>query len=716
MKFTVALTVLICLAGGTVAAAEGMWRPEQLPALAGDLEAAGLEIGPAGLSRLTEHPMGAVIDLGGCTASFVSPRGLVITNHHCAWGSLQYNSTAERNLLDDGFLAAELAEELRAAPGSRVRVTVDVRDVTDKITAGLGPQLDGAERYDRIEARQKELIAECEKDVGHRCRVSSFYGGLEYQLFKQLELRDVRLVYAPPGSIGVFGGDVDNWIWPRHTGDFAFLRAYVGPDGKPADPSADNVPYRPRHWLRIAKNGVEADDFVMVAGYPGRTQRYRLGSEVANAFEWSYPTRKALFDEALDLYTRQAEQRPEVAITYAAVVAGLNNSSKNFQGMIDGYAKSGMLERRRAREAELQAWIEADPKRKREHASTLARLEALVVRDQATQERDMVLGMLDRATMLSTARQLYRLSRERELPDARREPGYQERDMTPFRERLQRIDRRYDPQTDQAYLLMSLEHYRKLPTDQRIAALDTFLTLDDPSGLDARLDRMYEATTLGDGDARLVWFDADRAAFEASEDPFLRLAVALYDGDRAREAEAEALAGEFQLARSRYMDTMLAFQRDRGRTVYPDANSSLRVTYGQVRGYQPRDGMVYTPFTTLEGIVEKYTGKEPFDAPAVELQRIEAGDHGPYELDALGSVPVNFLSTVDTTGGNSGSPTLNGRGELVGLLFDGTYDSINSDWDFNERTTRSIHLDIRYALWVMDKVDGAKTLLEELGR
>ena len=707
-----AFVLLLC---STTGAAEGMWQPEQLPDLKEELKAAGLQLDPSTLTDLTEHPMNAVIDLAGCSASFVSPQALVITNHHCSWGTLQYNSTPENDLRKDGFLANTLDEEIPAAPGSRVRVTVEVTDVTDQVTGGLEASLSGAERFDRIEQHEKKLIATCEEDPGHRCRVQSFYGGLQYSLVKQLEIRDVRLVYAPPGSIGVYGGDIDNWMWPRHTGDFSFVRAYVAPDGSPADYAEENVPYQPEHYLRVSAAGVDAGDYVMVVGYPGRTSRYRLSSEVKNTFEWSYPMSRKMFDRMLEIIAEQSTDRPDVELKYASTVSGLNNANKNRQGMLDGYASSGMLERKRDIERALQAWIESSEERKKEHASTLQTLNDLISKSQSTQERDLLLSRLGRSSMLSTARRLYRLSREREKEDADREPGYQERDMVPFRQRLQRMDRRYHPDVDKALWNYYLEGYQKLPADQRVAEFDTFLGLDKPSKVPARIDAMYAKTKLGDTETRLNWIDADRAAFEASDDPFIQLAVALYDFDRKREAEREAEAGEFQAARSRYMETMLAFLGSRGESVYPDANSSLRVTYGNVRGYQPRDGMLYTPFTKIEGIREKHTGEDPFDSPQSQLDLIEAGDYGKLALDSIGSVPVNFLSDVDTTGGNSGSPTLNGRGELVGLLFDGTYDSINADWDFNTEKTRSIHVDIRYALWVMDKIDKAHNVLKEIG-
>ena len=390
--------------------------------------------------------MNAVIDLGGCTASFVSETGLVVTNHHCAWGSLQYNSSEEQNLMTDGFRAASLTDELQTAPGSRVRVTVEVTDVTEVVTSGLDSISDGAKRFEAIESRQKRLVTDCEKDDGHRCRVRSFNGGLQYRLYKQLEILDVRLVYAPPGSIGLFGGDIDNWMWPRHTGDFTFMRAYVGADGAPAAYAETNVPYRPKHWLRVAPEGLDAGDFVMVVGYPGRTNRYRLSSEVQNAFEWSYPTFMTGMQARLEMIEALTGEFPDVGIKYASTVAGLNNAAKNFQGMIDGYAKSGMVERKSEMERQLQEWIDSESARREKHGSTIAELEALIAETQKIQEKNYLLGQMGQSAMLGTARRLYRLSHEREKADADRKPGYQERDMVPMQQRMERLERRYHPE------------------------------------------------------------------------------------------------------------------------------------------------------------------------------------------------------------------------------------------------------------------------------
>ena len=702
-------------------AEEGMWPPFQLPELREQLTAAGLEIDPTRLSDLTDYPMNAVISLGGCTASFVSPDGLVVTNHHCAYRSIQYNSTEDRNLMQTGFLAAERSDELFAGPGSRVLVTVAVDDVTSKVIGDLKEDLSGFDRYQAIDAKEKKLVADCEKDDGHRCTVRSFYGGLQYYLIKQLEIRDVRLVYAPADGVGNYGGDIDNWMWPRHTGDFSFYRAYVNKDGKPADHDASNVPYRPKHHLRVATKGLEDGDFVMVAGYPGRTNRYRLAREVESSFEWFYPTRRELLTLWLEVIERETADRPDAAIKYAGTVAGLNNSSKNYQGLLESYAKSDVVQRKQTLEQNLTEWIAADSGRKARYGDAITTLEALIERDMADRERDLYyLFLARRSSLYSTARSLYRLSRESQKPDAEREQGYQERDLRRMRERMTRLDRTFDPQVDRAIWRELLLTYAASPADQHVADYDAWFGIEgnkvDKKKLESRLDAMYAGTQLGDREVRLKLMDAKPGALEKSDDPFMQLAIKMFDTDMAFELEGKELNGEFSAARPRYMESLIAYRDSLGEAVYPDANGTLRVTFGNVGGYSPKDAVYFTPFTTVAGIMEKDTGVDPFDAPKNLLNAIAAEEFGKYLVPSVGSVPVDFLSNVDTTGGNSGSPTLNARGELVGLLFDGTYESVISDWDFLPDLTRSIHVDFRYALWVMEHVDGAQHLVKELHR
>jgi hypothetical protein len=696
-----------------------MWMPSQLPGLAGELKAAGLELEAGTLADLTAYPMGAVVWLGGCTASFVSEQGLVITNHHCAYGSIQHNSTDENNILEKGFLARTFADELPAAPGTRVLVTTEVEDVTERILAAIPEGATGKARFDAIEAAEKALVAECEAREGVRCRVSAYHGGLAYELATQLEIRDVRLVYAPPRAVGKYGGEEDNWMWPRHTGDFSFFRAYVGPDGKPADPAPENVPYRPRHWLRVSTRGVADGDFVMVAGYPGRTNRYRLADEVENSIHWFYPKSTEVTRALLGHIDRALAQYPDAKLKLAPTVAGLHNRAKNSEGLLAGFERTDVVAVKRELERGLEAWIAAAPERQARYGSALGDLRALVAREQQNRERDLYWGTANHWPMLEAAATLYRLAQERRKPDLEREPGYQDRDLSRIRERMERIETSYDARVDRLVVFERIKMYATLPAAQRVEAFDQLMGVGvdrlDEGRLNQTLDEMYAGTKLSDLDTRLRWMDAPAEEFEKSKDPFIRLAVALYPVTLEMEAEEKALEGDFDEARPRFMEALIAYQRSRGQTVYPDANSTLRVTFGRVAGYQPRDGVRYEPFTTLAGIVEKDTGEEPFDAPQALLEAIHSREYGPYALESPGSVPVDFLSTLDTTGGNSGSPTFNSRGELVGLLFDGAWESLLAGWYYEPERVRSIHADIRYILWVMDRVDGAGRLLREMG-
>ena len=699
---------------------EGMWQPSQMPELGERLRTLGLRMDPASLSDLAAKPLDAVISLGGCTASFVSPQGLVVTNHHCAYGNIQYNSTPERDLLAEGFVAATLADELPAAPTSRIYVTQDIRDVTAEVTEGL-EAMDGRARYDAIDARSKALVAGCEAPGGLRCNVYNFHGGLQFSLIRQLEIQDVRLVYAPSDMIGKFGGDEDNFEWPRHTGDWAFLRAYVGPDGKPAAYSEDNVPYEPASWLTVSQQPLVEGDYVMVTGYPGRTNRYRLPGEVAETIDWRYPVMVQYFRDSLDVIGRTTADDEAAALKYASTIAGYNNVLKLYQGNLDGFARmDDPVGMKQAREDELEAWLAGRGAEGEAAIAALGALEQELAEARQTRERDLWLGNVLGGGLTGTAMRLYRNAIEQDKPDAEREPGYQERDAARIRGGMEALDKRFDPAVDKALTALRLQRYAsQVPAGQRVAELDAWLGISATDttipGLEAKLDALYAGTGLDDVEARLRWLDADRAAIEASDDPALRFAVAMTPVVLAQEEEDKGRAGRIAALRPQYMQAMIDFNESQGRPVYPDANSSLRITFGTVRGYSPRDGVQMVPFTTLDGLVAKVTGEEPFASPQSQLDAIAEGRGAQYRMESLGDVPVNFLSDVDTTGGNSGSPTLNADGELVGLLFDGNYESLNAGWIFNPELTRSIHVDTRYMRWVMDEVDHAERLLEEMG-
>ncbi|MBI3348681.1 MAG: S46 family peptidase [Burkholderiales bacterium] len=709
----------------TAHADEGMWMPKQLPQIAKALKAGGLALDPAKLNDLTAFPMGAVVSLGGCTASFVSAQGLAVTNHHCAYGSIQYNSKPDRDLLKTGFYATTLADELPAAPGSRILVTVDMKDVTADILNASTLALTGKARTDAIEATEKKLVAACEADAGHRCNVYPFFGGLQYQLIKQLEIRDVRLVHAPATGVGLFGGDADNWMWPRHTGDYSFYRAYVGPDGKPAEFSKDNKPYQPKHHLQVASpvaSPLNDGDFVMVAGYPGRTNRHRLPTEVDFAFGWQQPAQVKAMGESIALIKAETAGRRDGEIKMAARMQGLQNYYKNLEGQQQSWDGSDILARKQADFAKLKAWVNADAKRQARYGADLAATESLLAERQAILRAEL-LGSFMMPALLNSSRQLYLLAQERAKPDAERKTGYQDRDLPRLRAGQQSLDRRYDEPTDKRLVAHFLAQYLAQPANTLNPAwVDVFglKAGQDEASVRAQIDKAYAGSKLADTATRMAWLDKDVAAFKASDDAFIKAAVALYDDDRRLENRDKELAGKLQKAYAGVQQALIDYHASRGEAVYPDANSTLRISYGKVQGRDTgRDGETWKAFTTVDGIVAKHKGPDEaggeFNAPVEQLAAIKARNFGSYRVKSLNSVPVNFLSTLDTTGGNSGSPVLNKKGELVGLLFDGTLDAVISDWDFNPKMVRSICLDSRYMLWQMSTVDKTTRLLDEMG-
>lgn len=701
----------------TILADEGMWQPHQLKDLRHQLKAKGLNLNPRKMGDLNQFPMNAIISLGGCTASFVSQQGLVLTNHHCAYGSIQYNSTEDNNLLNTGFVAQTMGEELQATPGSRIYVTESLREVTADVLASIDNSLSGKDYYDAVEKQQKQLVAECENSEDYRCEVYSYHGGLQHYLIRQLAIRDVRLVYAPPSSIGKFGGDTDNWMWPRHTGDWAFYRAYVNQEGRPADYSPDNRPYTPKAFLRVNAKSVDEGDFVMVLGYPGRTSRHRTAAEVANTFEWSYPTAKRYREEYIEVIESVAPKGSKAGLKYQSTIAGLANYAKNYGSMINSYAKGDLLARKRAMQEAMQAWVNASTATKTQYAQAIANLEGLIEKENQHRERDLLLAYLGRNSMFRVSRDLYRLAMEKRKANTERDPGFQERDMGRFKNALQRVDRRYDAEVDKAVIRHFLKYYTQLPASERLPALDTFFALENgfnEAALSKQLDKMHAETQLSQEEQRLAWMEKPPQDFRASKDPYLQFAVAMYDTDKALRERSQEIEGEFLRVRPAYMAALIAYKKSIGETVYADANSSLRISYGSVSGYSPQDGLYATPFTSLEGLLAKYTAEGEFDMPKLQKQLIEKQQYGPYLNKKLNSVPVNFLSTLDITGGNSGSPALNGKGELVGLLFDGVYESIIGDWDYDPKLNRAIAVSSTYMLWVMQYIDGAENLIREM--
>ncbi|PHV27766.1 peptidase S46 [Janthinobacterium sp. BJB426] len=702
---TIVLPVALMGAFAGAHADEGQWQPHQLPQLKAELKRVGIEIPAEKLADLSKHPMSAIVSLGGCSAAFVSDAGLVVTNHHCAYGAVQRNSTPEHNYITNGFLAKTRAAELPGGPNSLVYVTDKVENVSERVLKGLTDDMSGRARHEAVEKRVKDLIAECETDKMYRCSVPAFHRGLEYYRIRQMMIRDVRLVYAPSDKIGNFGGDIDNYEWPRHTGDYSFLRAYVGKDGRPADPSPDNVPYKSKDFLVVSAEGLKAGDGILLAGYPGRTSRYKLPAEIRFARDTAFPLKVSELQADLAVMADATNGDAAAAVRYASVVKSINNVLKKTQGLLDGFARKDIAAIKDVQDAEFRAWYAKQPN---VSPTLLAELDAAIASDMALSEEEFAWSVATNSDLLKSARTLYRLSLERQKADAERESGFQQRDLAFIKARLTRLEQSYVNKVDQARFEAGLKRYAQLAAKSHPQGLDALLPAP------AAVAALYQQTQLADTAKRLAWLEKDQAAVAQSDDAFMALAIKLQPVEAALEERRKEIDGNLERVIPQYMQAVIAWKKSQGKPVYPDANSTLRVTYGTVSPYSPRDGLSKGPFTTVEGIVEKVTGKAPFEAPQGLIDAVKQKRYGQFRDPALGTVPVNFLTSADTTGGNSGSAVMNKRGELIGLNFDSTYESITKDWYFDTAITRAIHLDIRYMLWVMKEVDHADNLLQEM--
>lgn len=693
---------------------EGMWMPSQLPELAGPLKQAGFAGDPATLADLTKPPLNAVVKVGGATGAFVSADGLVLTNHHVAYGVIQYNSKPDNNLIDNGYTAKDRAAELPANPDYRVLVTVGFDRVTDQVLKDAQGKT-GRAYYDAVDAANKRIVQECEQEAGMRCSVATMYYGADFYRIKQLELRDIRLVYAPPRAIGNYGDEIDNFMWPRHTGDFTLLRAYVGKDGKPAAYSADNVPYQAPAHLQIATDGPKEGDFAMLAGYPGITYRHRFASEFKERIEWGLPASVDVLDALIDIVQQRGKADPAAGVKYASQLSSLKNSSKRFSGELEGLRRSNAIQVRADAQRAMYDWLGKSGGDAKATRARIDEAQALLDGGSATRERDLLLGYFNSQTQLmKSALTAQRWALERGKADAARESGYQDRDLALIEGQFKQVQRRFDPGMEKAFLTELLGRYQKLPDAQRMPEFDAAFGRDAAS-LNATLERVYGATGLGDEAARLALLKADPASISTSNDALLALARQLQPALLRIEEQRKQREGDLLRLRPAYMQALMGYYRSQGKSVFPDANSTLRVSYGTVEALHPRDSVTYSPVTTVAGIVEKNTNTVPFDAPKPLLAAIAKGDFGSTADPALKTQTVNFLTNLDTTGGNSGSPVLNARGQLIGLNFDSNWESVSASWMFDPRYKRAVHVDMRYMRWLMAKVQPAPHLLKEMG-
>ena len=650
--------------------------------------------------------LSATVQINGCTASFVSADGLMVTNHHCGFDAVATLSTPGHNWLRDGFAAPDRAAEL-PADGMVAFVLKRIENVTATVHAAQETAKTDLERWTITQQTTAKLVAEGQqKERDTVCSVASFLEGKEYHLYYRTRITDVRLVYAPPRAIGEFGGEVDNWEWPRHTGDFSFFRAYVGKDGNPAPFAADNVPFRPQHALRVAKQGAHEKDLAIVMGYPGNTQRYKTSRSVATREGYVYPKRDQLLTATIAVLEAQAKTSDQAELDHASRIKSLANVQKIAREMIFGLRRNAVADRKRREEADLLKWIAATPERSQRWGNVLAELLAIDEDEAKSIDREIAVGfatnLLDDAPLVEALVEACAAATDRKDPLPAQlvaQLGVEELEK--------------DLETVQLPILgIVLDELRSLPADRRLQGTASLPTMAvQPSGLVVARELLAQST-MGTGTGRKLLFAGAPDTLTESQDPLIQLARGIAAERRGLQRAMRERQGKMLLAGRRWIEAQEAF---RGKAFYPDANSTLRVSLAEVTGYAPRDGVLYLPRTTVAGLLAKETGAEPFANPAALLTAAAKRKESRFYDESLGDVPVCFLTNADTTGGNSGSPVVNGKGELIGLNFDRVFENVAGDFGWNAERSRNVCCDVRYVLWVVESVLPAPALLKELG-
>ena len=727
--------------------------PGQIPKLENLLRELGLEIDPKELSDPTSDTLNAIVSLGGCSGSFVSEDGLIITNHHCVGSYLSYLTEEDKSALKalnekraaeglppvradidyrrDGFDYRQGGERF-TGPESRVFITFEQRDITDRMTRGLADIGDPLKRSEELERREKIILKESETDPNIRAEVKSYFRGERFVLIRKLKLKDLRLVYAPPKAVGYFGGDERNWEFPRHVGDFALLRVYTGPKGESADHANENIPYHPKNIIPMAQGGqgLAPGDLIFVAGYPGNTKRATTLSESKDTLDRVMPfTIHAL--SATRAVLKELESRNDaLASKTQRPLFGIENSLKNQREALQILKDIQYLKRKETLENQLTEWMKADSERHRKYGANLHLMDEIQERYQeGWQKRAYTSWSFSRFLnpIANAALTIVRTAREKEKPDSERLPAYQVREYENLRDGLRQMQSGYAREIavemGSHFLMELLAAEGVNPRFVETILGPQLASKPDQEAIAARLSDILKNTHLEDPEIRLQLFnEASYASLKASTDPLIQLAIAAEPDVLATEDHAKAMSGEMLLAAPLYIEALRAFLESRHQRMAPDANSTLRVTFGLVGGYEKvlDDRVQYVPaFTNVRQLMEEehQPNKSDFEVPPRWLAayaRAKQHGFGPYAERSFGNLPVNFLANVDTTGGNSGSAALNARGELVGLLFDGNTDSLYGDYVF-DANVRSILLDLRYALWILDEVEGLDDILEELG-
>ncbi|MEM6263757.1 MAG: S46 family peptidase [Bacteroidota bacterium] len=709
--FTRMLLAVVLMLPAATKADEGMWLPILLKQLnEADMQANGLKLSADDIYNINASSLKDAVGIfgGGCTFEVISPQGLILTNHHCGYGVIQSHSSVENDILSNGFWAMNKKEEL-TNPSLTVTFIVRMEDVTEKVLAGIGSDVSEAERAGIIQQRAQELANEAVAGTHYGASVRPFYYGNEYYLFVTETFRDVRLVGAPPSSIGKFGGETDNWKWPRHNADFSLFRVYSGPDGKPAPYSEENIPLKPRHYFPISLKGANENDFTMVYGFPGSTQEYLTSHGVDMIMNSQDPLRIGLRDQRLKVMKRYMASSDKIRIQYASKYARVANGYKKWKGEIRGLKRDSALKKKRAFEVEFMSRVNANPTWKKKYGDLLSQFEALYQQfSSVNYERFYFIESgYSGIEAVSMANRFTKLDKALELKE---EEGIQ-KEVEALRSQIPGIFKDYHAPIDREVSMALLESTREDLSMNQLPDIFEHIRKKYKNDIGRFVEAMFTKSVVTDA-GRMEAFLAKPSLKKLKKDPAIMLNTSLRANYFAR---VQPTYGQMDAQLDSLYRIYMQAQREvfSEKTFYPDANFTLRVTYGKVQGMEPKDGVNYLHYTTLEGVMAKEDpNNSEFYIPEKLKTLYHAKDFGKYGID--GVMPVCFIASNHTSGGNSGSPVINGEGHLIGLNFDRNWEGTMSDINYDVKQCRNISVDLRYVLFIIDKFADAGYLIEEM--
>lgn len=706
-KIVTAFLFTLLTFGYQARADEGMWLLPLIEKLnIGTMTDMGFKLSAEDIYSINQACLkdAVVIFGGGCTGEIVSSEGLLLTNHHCGYGQLQEHSSVEHDYLADGFWAMSKAEEL-PNPGLSVTFLVCIEDVTPQMLAEVKSDMTEEERAEALDKAQDKLVEEATAGTGYTAVVESFYSGNFYYLLTYQVYNDVRLVGAPPSSIGKFGFDTDNWEWPRHTGDFSVFRVYMSPDGKPAEFSPENVPLKPKYWLPVSIKELNPTDFAMILGYPGSTQRYYTSYEVKEIMNISNPNRIKIRGIKQEIWMADMMADQKINIQYASKYSSSSNYWKNAIGQNTQLEKLNVIDKKEAIEEQFNTWMKADVDRQQKYGTALGLIK------NSIESRADYQNAYEYMNECISGCEIFSMQRYGRRYVAAVDLG-SEGMLASIKSATQEAYKDYSASTDRKSMKAMLKLFRedidpKYQPDFYAKIVDKKFKGD----IDKYVDNMFDKSIFSSEESVMAFFEKPSEEL-LEKDPAYIFATSI--SEMAQSVYNELVKYDEDLAKGQRLWVAALKEMTPEKTEYPDANFTMRLSYGSILDYDPKDAVTYKYYTTLQGVVDKYIPDDyEFNLPQRMIDLNNKKEYGRYG-SKNGYMPVNFLTTNDITGGNSGSPVLNGNGELIGLAFDGNWEAMSGDYMFEPDLQRTICVDIRYVLWIMDVYSGAGHLVDEM--